>query len=208
MAEKRNCSILVTALTPTTSAIGVQIWTDSDTGKVTIAPDEARTIALRIEGDDPEAAADLCKAAMLCETMIAKSTDESSVIPARPAITGANALADWVRRHRLHFRAAYKQAGKDAVIIAHPATESLDDPPGELWKTDLEGASNVLRQVHLRSATQAAAGRFNVMATCGQGRFCGTFLGELPVDEPGDVLPEVVVKAVPVRVQLDNPSDN
>jgi hypothetical protein len=118
-------------------------------------------------------------------------------------VTGPEALRDWTRRHREHFQAAYRKAGGGHVILSTPRTESLDDPPGECSFCGLDVANAIIQAVALPPNRAAGRGRFLLVSTCEQGRFKGTFVGELPIAPADAVLPEVDVKPVPVLSRED-----
>jgi hypothetical protein len=195
-------------LTSSTSGLGVCI-SRGDGGQTVIAPDEARTIACTIEDEDSEAATKLRHYAGEVEKIFANPKRPAGMVPVPPKITGAEALRYWTMRYRTHFAAAYRQAGiEDAVILASPQTESLDDPPTDFRYASLTVANEILKTVHARPEGPPHPGQFYVLATRSEGRFEGSFLGMMPAPSADADLPAVTVGHVPTVTAFDNPFAN
>jgi hypothetical protein len=97
----------------------------------------------------------------------------------------------WRPQFREYFRAAVAAAGSpDLVIMATPHTERIADPPTPADLLIQE--RSVVRQawrlampsVQLDLDAPARDGMFYVLASCKRGRFQGTFLGMLTIEEP------------------------
>jgi hypothetical protein len=193
--------------TPSRSALGVMIGFEGEGKGTVIAPDEARTIALEIEGSDPGVAAEMRKYADEVESCV--RGEKSSHFPpggleiVGPKLTGPEALRDWSQRYRKHFQAAYRKAGQGQVLLATPRTQSLDDAPAVFSFCGLDVANAIIQAIALPPNRAAGRGRFLLVSTCEQGRFQGTFVGELPIAPADAVLPEVDVKPVPVFSRED-----
>jgi hypothetical protein len=207
---KRLVQVAVVPLTPSTSAIGVSIRREGDDGPAVIAPDEARTIACQIEEGDPGTAAALRDTARAVEQALADPGMPAGALPVWPKITGPHALRDWAERYRKEFRAVYREAvragwGAGTVVIATPATESLDDPPPGFDLKSRADARRLLGPVKMGGSLDDPPnpGMFYVVATKASGRFQGTFVGMLPVPGPSEALPTVTALPPPC-----NPSTN
>jgi hypothetical protein len=192
MLGKRTCLIGIVPDRPDHCWIGVLIRRgEGDKGTV-IAPDEARTIALDIEDGDPKVAAQLRELADGVEGIL-KGVVKGKKFPGlrgasvvRPKITGPEALRDWVQRWRRQFQNAYAHARTAGwhpavVMVATPQTESLDDPPTNIRNFDPGAANGLLAKVKLPpDVRDTPPDGFYVIATRGDGRFQGTFVGILP----------------------------
>jgi hypothetical protein len=183
---KRVVKVLVAPETEMLSRVGVGIGFEGEP-LTAIAPDEARTIALRIQRDDPALARALRDTAAAVDQVLAHPERPEGLLPVRPIITGPAALRDWTRRHREAFRDAYRAAPSGGVVWATPTTESLDDPP-RAEATDVlsrEAATEALARLNLDgTADPPQPGMFYVIASRESGRFQGTFVGMLPVPGP------------------------
>jgi hypothetical protein len=193
----RTVKLGVEVDTPTHSYIGVMI-SRGDNGKTVIAPDEARTMAVQIEDEDPATAVLLRKYADAAEFCVKKDGlrdkgTEVSVVP--PKITGPHALGEWVGRYRNTLRGAYQEAVShglpfDVVVFVTPTTESLDAEPQPVdikFLTPAE-ANELLAHVHMKpSRFENPPGAFYVLASRSEGRFKGTFQGILSVRDDVEV---------------------
>jgi hypothetical protein len=192
MLGKRTCQIGIVPDTPTHAWIGVLIRRGEGDKGIVIPPDEARTLALEIEDDDPEVAVQLRELADGVEGIFKGVVKGKAFLAlrgasiVRPKITGPHALRDWVQRWRRKFQDAYKSAlaagwHRAVVMVAHPETESLDDPPARIRNFDPGAANGLLTKVKLKPDVQdTPPDGFYVIATRGEGRFQGTFVGILP----------------------------
>lgn len=183
---KRVVKVLVVPDTETLSRVGVGIGFEGES-LTPIAPDEARTIALRFAADDPALARALCDTAAVVDQVLAHPEKPEAALPVRPRITGPAALRDWTRRHREAFRDAYRAAPPGGVVWATPTTESLDDPPtaGATEVLSRETATEALARLNMDgTADPPGPGLFYVIASRESGRFQGTFVGMLPVPGP------------------------
>ncbi len=183
---KRVVRVLVTPETETLSRVGVGIGFEGEP-LTALAPDEARTIALRVAGDDPALARALCDTAAAVDQVLARPEKPEGVLPVRPKITGPAALRDWARRHREAFRDTYRAAPPGGVVWATPTTESLDDPPtaGATEVTNREAATAALARLDMDGTEDPPPpGMFYVIASRESGRFKGTFVGLLPAPVP------------------------
>jgi hypothetical protein len=117
-------------------------------------------------------------------------------LPLAPTSTGPEALRDWVSRHSDAFRSTYREAVRagwaaGTVVVATPATESLDDPPAGFALGGPADARRVLAAALPSPGLAlgvAPPGMFYVVATCAGGRFRGTFVGLLPSPGPDEPL--------------------
>jgi hypothetical protein len=174
---------------------------------VVVAPDEARTIAFQLEDEDPSAACQLLELAHAVEELLPQMT--AGTVLVAPKITEGDALAAWAERHRKYFRAAYRQAGGNGVVImSSPGTQSLDDPPSLLRHMSMAVANAVLQSLHMRPEGPPKHGHFYVIATCEKGRFQGTCVAMLAVPKESDYLPSVNVVAVPTFTDYGRSSNN
>jgi hypothetical protein len=185
---KRVVRVLVVPESPTLSRVGVGIGFEGES-LTALAPDEARTISLRFAGDDPALARALRDTAAAVDQVLAHPEKPEGVLPVRPKVTGPEALRDWTRRHREAFRNAYRAAPPGGVVVAEPATESLDDPPTpEMTEVmDREAATAALARLNMDGTDDPPPpGMFYVIASREAGRFQGTFVGMLPIPGPQD----------------------
>jgi hypothetical protein len=175
---------------------------EGDAQGIVLAPDEARTMALNLEQEDPTTAANLREVAQFVEESVRAGVGlkpSPGVELVAPRITGPAALRDWTQRYPQHFQAAYRVVGGNGcVVLVTPATESLDDPPTEFRHTTDDIASALLVQWNMNPIPSASPGHFYVIASCRAGRFQGTFLGMLPIPGRTAILPDVRVNLVPV----------
>jgi hypothetical protein len=125
----------------------------------------------------------------------------------RGKVAGPEALRDWVSRHSDAFRSAYREAVRagwaaGTVVLATPATESLDDPPAGFA---LRGPADARRVLAAALPSPGLAlgvappGMFYVIATCTCGKFQGTFVGLLPSPGPEEPLPAMAAFPPPCR---------
>jgi hypothetical protein len=165
-----------------------------------IAPDEARALAHDMsDGRSRELADKLRDFADCVDTIVTEETAKGyPYATARPAQHGADALVAWVRRHAAVFRAAYRRAlsrgfSPDTLVLwAMPHTDSLDDPPAMLDPRTTENVLDLVPESKpgVRSLfgdgflEELRPGFFRVVASRGEGRFEGTFVGWMP--SPGD----------------------
>jgi hypothetical protein len=184
---KRTVKLGIVPHTPTHNYVGVMIER-GDSGGTVIAPDEARTIALQFDDDDPGLAAELRRLADMAEELVRLPRvqaigDGVSIVP--PKITGPHALQDWVRRWAETFREAYKRF-RDAgvplpfVVWATPYTESLDDPPEQFDAHDPDRSRERLAILKMTKKNwDTMPDNFYVVASRSHGRFKGTLVAIL-----------------------------
>jgi hypothetical protein len=128
-----------------------------------------------------------------------------AALPLAPTSTGPEALRDWAGRHIGAFRLAYREAVRagwaaSTLVVATPATESLDDPPAGFALRGPADARRLLGAVlpSPRLAVGVAPpGMFYVIATGNCGRFQGTFVGLLPSPGPDEPLPAMAALPPP-----------
>jgi hypothetical protein len=123
--------------------------------------------------------------------------------------SGAEGLRQWVLRHYTLFQAAYREhirtgGSRDSVMWGMPIGDSLDNPPVAIAPYSRAGAKREIitgipntQQLHNNLDTPATPGRFYVVASRGEGRFKGTFIGMLPIPAAGDELPEAFAATLP-----------
>ena len=185
---KRVVRVLVVPESPTLSRVGVGIGFEGES-LTALAPDEARTLALRFAADDPALARALRDTAAAVDHVLAHPEKPEGVLPVGPKVTGPEALRDWTRRHRETLRKAYRAAPPGGVVVAEPVTESLDDPPRPetTGVMDREAATAALDRLNMDGINDPPQpGMFYVIASRESGRFTGTFVGMLPIPGPQD----------------------
>ena len=195
---RRTVSVGIEADTPTHSRMGVCIgWEGDEAGKTVIAPDEARTMAAKLEGVDPDTARKLRTVADGLPHVLAAMREQGyGVSLVDPKITGPHALGEWLERWREQVRAGYREAlaagyPANSVVWATPLTESLDDPPVSFNLHSPAEAREMLNKVSSKPGDSMTPlpGSFFVVASRAEGRFKGTYTGVLSAREGAE--PEV-----------------
>jgi hypothetical protein len=115
---------------------------------------------------------------------------------------GPEGLRDWVMEHYRHFQAACRQAmgrgiaTRDLVIWANPHDDSMTTPPllvelidRTTWEPQAGMPETVRKLIDHARANRPPAGLFDVIASRANGRFQGTFHGQLRIPDEGVSLP-------------------